>query len=123
MRGRPISVLLSLPLLLACAPPMVPLAGPDDDFKRVSVSVGDTVRVLTKYGERPIFEVTDITEDALVGENQRIPYSEMAFLELKQGRTLDRRQALTAVLVLTAGAVAFERVLESIPPGMGTAPP
>ena len=67
----PVVVALMI-LISGCDTVMVPLSGTNDSPLRLSIAVGDTVRVLTKYGDRPTFEVTDITENALIEGAQQL---------------------------------------------------
>lgn len=107
-------------VLVACQTTMVPVDGTSDDSVRVAVSVGDTVRVLTKYGERPTFEVTSVTEVALVGDDHHIPYNDMAFVEIRHRETKPGNVA-GVILVFAAGAVLVEG-LENVGPGFPSVP-
>lgn len=102
-------------LISGCETVMVPVSGTNDSPLRLSIAVGDTVRVLTKYGDRPTFEVTDITENALIGRDQNIRYDDMAFVE-RRSREATAGNALAVILVIAAGAVAVEGLGE-IGPG------
>lgn len=102
-------------LIAGCATTMVPITDTQESPLRLSIAVGDTVRVLTKYGDRPTFKVTDITETVLIGKNQSIRYDDMAFVE-KQSRQGAKGNALTVILVVVAGAVVVEG-LSGIGPG------
>ena len=116
MRKKYEPVVLALMVLIsACETTMVPISNTDDSPLRLSIAVGDTVRVLTKYGDRPTFEVTDITENALIGRDQNIRYDDMAFVE-RRSREAATGNALAVILVVVAGAVAVEQ-LGKIGPG------
>ena len=109
-------LIFSLLILIAgCETTMVPITDTQGSPVRLSIAVGDTVRVLTKYGDRPTFEVTDITETVLIGKNQSIRYDDMAFVE-KQSRQGSKGNALAVILALVAGAVLVEGLTE-IGPG------
>ena len=101
------AVLAVMVLISACETTMVPISNTNDSPLRLSIAVGDTVRVLTKYGDRPTFEVTDITESALVGRDQSIRYDDMAFIE-KRSRDGTAENVLTVILIVVVGAVAVE---------------
>ena len=59
MGQRPIVLLVLVAHIAAgCVSTMVPVTETDDSPIRVSIAVGDTVRVLTKHGDRPTFRVT-----------------------------------------------------------------
>jgi len=108
MGPRPMVAVVLFALVTAgCATIMVPVANTGDSPIRVSVAVGDTVRVLTKHGDRPTFQVTDITEETLIGDNQSIRYDDMAFVE-KRTRHKAKAIAGGVILVIFAGAVTYE---------------
>lgn len=84
---------------------------------RVEVAVGDTVRVLTKYGERPTFAVTEINADALVGAGRRIPYADMVFVEKLAVSGINTAGAVTLSILGTAVTVLLlddDRIMEGI---------
>lgn len=124
MGTRPIAAIVLLSLLnTSCATRMVPVTDTGDSPVRISVSVGDTVRVLTKHGERPTFQITEITQEALFGEGQRIPYDDMAFVEKRtRKRTASEDVATGAVLVIASGLVVLA-VLGGASLGDFAAPP
>jgi hypothetical protein len=104
-------------LISGCATTMVPVLDTNAAPLRLSIAVGDTVRVLTKYGDRPTFKVLDITEIALIGKDQSIRYDDMAFVE-KKSRKADAESVLAVSLVLALGAVAvdgFGRIAPGFP--------
>jgi len=74
----------------------------------VEVAIGDTVRVLTKYGERPVFEVTEISAEALVGADIRIAYDDMVFVE----RLTVSGIGTTAVVLSIVGSIVVVREFE-----------
>ena len=100
-------VFLLMALISGCVTAMVPVPDTNAAPLRLSIAVGDTVRVLTKYGDRPTFKVLDITETALIGKDQSIRYDDMAFIE-KESRMAASESALGVFLVLALGAVAVE---------------
>lgn len=114
-----ISVVLSV-LLAGCQTTMVPLDGTSDETVRISIAVGDTVRVLTKHGDRPTYEVTSITEDALIGDDYQIRYEDMAFIEKRQ-RGANPGSVVGVILIVAVGAVAVEG-LGNIGPGFPAVP-
>jgi len=116
MQKKLFPVVFALMILISgCQTTMVPVSNTDDSPFRLSIAVGDTVRVLTKYGDRPTFEVIDITENALIGRDQSIRYDDMAFVE-KRTRESSTGNVLVVILVIAAGAVAVEGLGE-IGPG------
>jgi len=113
-RQKPIVVAL-LFLISSCQSTMEPISDTDELPLQLSIAVGDTVRVLTKYGDRPTFEVTEVTEDALTGREQSIRYDDMAFVEKRSGMG-SQGNTLTVILAIVGGAVIVEG-LSNIPPG------
>jgi hypothetical protein len=87
---------------------MKPVADTTEGLVRVELSVGDTVRVLTKSGERPRFRETQIEPDFLEGDDVRIPYDDMVFVEKK----------LVFRKPLAASAVAASVVLVQLADGI-----
>ena len=108
-------VFVVMALNISCETTMVPMSDTNSAPLRLSIAVGDTVRVLTKNGDRPTYEITDITEIALIGKDQNIRYADMAFVEKKSRKAAPER-ALTVFLVLALGAVAVDGIGE-IGPG------
>ena len=90
---------------------MQPVSGTTASEVHVSIFVGDTVRVLTKHGDRQTFEVIEITKETLDGQEQSIRYDEMAFVE-KWGRSQknEDRIAGAVILMLVGGIVVGKTV-------------
>ena len=110
MRKGLVAIVVSFALIaLGCATEMVPVSATIDSPVRVSIVVGDTVRVLTKHGDRLTFRVTEINEDALAGDDESVRYDDMAFVEKRTKRKLgaEERLAAGAFLVVIAGAVTY----------------
>jgi hypothetical protein len=110
-------VLVLIALISGCVTTMEPVPDTNAAPLRLSIAVGDKVRVLTKYGDRPTFKVLDITETALIGKDQSIRYDDMAFVE-KKSRKAASENALAVSLVLALGAVAvdgFGRIAPGFP--------
>ena len=108
MKVRILTALLVVQVVTSfgCAAGMRPASEIDETGEiRVEVAVGDTVRVLTKYGERPTFKLTEIDSEGLAGDGQRIPYSDMVFVE--RLATSPGESAVVA-LFIAAGAVYLE---------------
>ncbi|MDA0992536.1 MAG: hypothetical protein O3A13_02755 [Proteobacteria bacterium] len=89
----------------ACAPVMMPVSNTDESPVNVSIAIGDTVRVLTKYGDRPTFKVTEIMEESLIGKNRDIRYADMAFVEKRVSGSPEGH--VTAVALVIAAGVVF----------------
>ncbi len=84
-RFRVIFVLLALSVA-GCVHTMEPVS--EGTQIRVQLSIGDTVRVLTKDSERLTFRVAALEPDVLVGEDAgdsiRVPYEDIVFLERRE---------------------------------------
>lgn len=103
-------VLLAI-TVVGCAKTMQPISGTESSTIHVSIAVGDTVRVLTKYGDRQTFKVSKITEETLDGEVQSIRYTDMAFVEKRVRAVRNENEvAAHAILVLIGGAVAVQSI-------------
>ena len=126
MRKYQIPLILVLTALFAgCGTVMEPISNTDESQIRISIAVGDTVRVLTKYGDRPTFEVTDITDKSLIGKNVDIRFADMAFLEKRTSGIpndgIPPDGVLSAVVVVNVGMVVLEGLATvGAAAGMGT---
>jgi|KBSMisStaDraftv2_1062788.scaffolds.fasta_scaffold151532_2 hypothetical protein len=68
---------------------------------RPDVKSGESVVVTRKDGTRQTFTVLKVEDDALVGHNTRVPYTDMSSLEVKRA---DGSKGKTALIV---GAVVL----------------
>jgi hypothetical protein len=99
-----------------CVHTMEPVSS-EQEQTRVELSVGDTVRVLTKDSQRRIFRIESIEPDALAGKDAKgndvtAAYSDIVFIERRTfspGRTAALSAAgvmATVLLIVTVeGAV------------------
>ena len=96
------STVKNVPVLLVCllsACAYQPIS-PTADGISGAVSVGDTVRVTTRDGQRQTFVVTSVDAAAVRGEGSAIPYAQIAQMERRE---INRPVVWTLVAV---GAVA-----------------
>ena len=86
-----------------------------DDGKRgvTTLAVGDTVEVVTVDATKLEFKISAIEEDALLGDNVRVPIEDVRTISVRQLNVGRSRMALVAI-VLTAASIY---ALQSIPPG------
>ena len=71
------------------------------------VKPGESVVVTKKDGSKQKFRVTRVADDALIGANVRVPYSDMSSLEVERGNGSSSRTALiVGAAVLGAAAIA-----------------
>ena len=84
----------------------VPLG--DAPPQTLSVPVGEQVRVTRKDGSKQSFKVTAVEPDALVGDNVRVRYDEIATLEVRQR---DRDKSIGLLVVSMIGAVVVTAIL------------
>ena len=69
--------MLSMALLTACGWAPKHEIKPKPNYIQAGVQPGDTVEIETANGDKLEFEVKDVTADAVVGEQQRVPFSEI----------------------------------------------
>ena len=99
-----------------CANTMQPISETESSTVRVSVVVGDTVRVLTKNGDRQTFKVTEITEETLDGKEQSIRYDAMAFVEKRvSDRKKEDKIAASVIFTMIGGILIGDALF-----GVGT---
>jgi hypothetical protein len=82
----------------------VSIPAPDNPSSLSSVKVGDKVVVKTKNGKEKSFKVHAVEPDALVGPFERVPYADMASLNVehvRKGPTI----ALVAIALLVVGSL------------------
>jgi hypothetical protein len=103
--NRVVALLVTVSYLAGCANLQnVPLG---QSIVHPEVEVGESVVVTTKTGEKKTFTVTAVENDALVGSNARVPYAEMARLDVERGgMTPGKRGLLIGAAVLGVIAVA-----------------
>jgi len=90
-------VVLCLIAVAACVHTMEPVS--EGQQIRVQLSVGDTVRVLTKDSQRRVFKIVSLESDAMTGEDVRVPYADIVFLE-RRTFSPERTAAASAAGVL-----------------------
>ena len=78
------------------------------------VSVGDTVKIITKQPNSFEFEITDISEDALIGEDVEIAFADIWKLQKKEvdkatsaGVSIAIAWGAALMVAMVALAVAF----------------
>ena len=73
-----------------------------------AVKVGDTVEATTRDGAKKQFKVTAVEADALVGEDARVAYQDMASLRVKQEASSDSKKTtwLVVGLIAAVGVIA-----------------
>lgn len=100
----------------ACTATMRQVPFDADGSVAANVAVGDTVRILTKNGDRQSFKVTDITMRTLIGEDVEIAFSDIEIIE-KRISGVNGKGATTAMLAIAAGALIVVG-LSKVPPGI-----
>jgi hypothetical protein len=102
---RAVAMIVTVSYLAGCASVQnIPLGS---SFSHGNVQVGQSVVVTTKAGEKKSFTVTSVDSDALVGDNARVPYAEMARLDVKRdGMSPGKKGLLIGAAVLGVIAVA-----------------
>lgn len=78
--------------------------------ERPSVNAGESVVVKTTSGQTRKFTVTAVEDDALVGKDVRVPYSEIASLDV--ARPGEHKKMSTGLIVgIVVGVVALAAAL------------
>ena len=76
-------------------------------IERPSVNVGDSVVVKTTSGQTRKFTVTSVDNDALVGKDVRVPYAEMAKLDVARAGEHKMSTGLIVGIVVGVAALAL----------------
>jgi hypothetical protein len=76
-------------------------------IERPSVNVGESVVVKTTSGQTRKFTVTSVEDDALVGKNVRVPYAEMASLDVSRAGGHKMSTGLVVGIVVGVAALAL----------------
>ena len=85
----------------------VPLSQAGQSVERPAIKAGESVVVTKKDGTKQKFKVLKVEDDALVGQNVRISYADMASLEAQRSDGMPGNKALLiGGLVLGAVVIA-----------------
>ncbi len=100
----PICLLLILisVLTLSCAPTYVPVK-PEPLYINAMIYAGDTIKVTTKDNKDYEFVVVEITEDAIIGETDKVLINNIHQLQVvteSSGEKTGRRSAVTILTTL-----------------------
>jgi hypothetical protein len=76
-----------------------------DRVERPAVNVGESVVVHTTGGQTRKFTVTSVEDDALVGKGVRVPYAEMASLDVS--RTGEHKMSTGLIVGIVVGVAAL----------------
>jgi hypothetical protein len=85
----------------------VALAHSGDRIERPSVNVGESVVVKTTSGQTRKFTVTAVEDDALVGAGVRVPYAEMASLDVSRQGEHKMKTGVIVGIVVGVAALAL----------------
>jgi hypothetical protein len=83
----------------------VPVRNADQTVARPAVSVGESVVVTTRSGEKKQFTVTAVEEDALVGSSERVAYADMQQLDVRRSEG-GKKGLIIGAVVLGVAAIA-----------------
>src|SRR3982750_4377073 len=78
-------------------------------IERPSVNVGESVVVKTTGGQTRKFTVTSVEDDALVGKGVRVPYAEIASLDV--GRAGEHKMSTGLIVGIVVGVAALALAL------------
>ncbi|HEV7609755.1 MAG TPA: hypothetical protein VGO61_20640 [Steroidobacteraceae bacterium] len=86
----------------------VPLTQHDQTISRPDVKVGESVVVTKKGGAQQKFTVTGVEDAALVGKNVRVPYADIASLDVQRadGSHMSKKGLIIGAVIVGALAVA-----------------
>lgn len=76
---------------------------PDPVNIKSVIKPGDTVIVMTKDNQETEFVVTEVTDEAIVGENQKVLFTDIAKL---QEQTVSAGENFGIITLMTIGAAA-----------------
>jgi len=76
-------------------------------IERPSVNVGESVVVKTTSGQTKKFTVTSVEDDALVGNGVRVPYAEMAKLDVSRAGEHKMSTGMIVGIVVGVAALAL----------------
>jgi len=76
-------------------------------IERPAVNVGESVVVKTTSGQTRKFTVTSVEDDALVGKGVRVPYAEMASLDVSRAGEHKMSTGLIVGIVVGVAALAL----------------
>lgn len=88
----------------------------EDDGQAYRLSVGDRVEVITADVKVYRFKITDITETALIGGDESVPFKEIRLVK-RESIDEERAHAIKALSVLyTITAAGFVLIAQMPPP-------
>jgi capsular polysaccharide biosynthesis protein len=84
MYSRFVSVFLCILLASGCSTVTPVEMTPEQVQKKISIGVGDTVKIATSNGEVYNFKVTAVTNQQILGDDIEIPIEEVVAIETKE---------------------------------------
>ena len=84
----------------------VPVAQTQQGSVRPNVEVGESVVVTKKDGAKQKFKVSAVNDDALVGQNVRVPYADIASLQVERSDGSHTKAILIGAAIVGAIAIA-----------------
>ncbi len=84
----------------------VPLAQSQQGSAKPNVEVGESVVVTKKDGAKQKFKVSAVNDDALVGQNVRVPYGDIASLQVERSDGSHTKAILIGAAIVGAIAIA-----------------
>jgi len=84
----------------------VPLAQTQQGSARPTVEVGESVVVTKKDGAKEKFKVSAVNDDALVGQNVRVPYGDMASLQVQRSDGSHKTAIIVGAAIVGALVIA-----------------
>jgi hypothetical protein len=114
---RIFKMLLIISVMTACTAKRVIEITPEQLQKQISsgqlIQQGDIVKITTTDSKVYEFEVTEVTDDAIVGDNTSVPINVLSSLELRR-KVMVGKEGVKAVsfviLIMMSGGAAFAPV-------------
>lgn len=92
----------------------VAIPSPENPALLPAVKVGDTVDITTKTTGHKTFEITAVEADALVGKGVRVPYADMATLNVKRIRKGPTAALIVGIVFVVGSFIAGAQAADAI---------
>lgn len=96
-KAQRVTTFILICLLAGCA--MQPISGPQDDPRQMAVHEGDTLRILTKDGQRRTVKVTQIDSTGVGSKEEHILFSDMVLVERRDLSEPDAAKTGTGIVL------------------------
>ena len=104
---RALAALVALTYALTACTSLQGVPMPTEPGNAPAVKVGERVEVTNSHGETLRFKVTSMEPDALVGKDVRVPYSEIAILQVERNDSAQTATVWIVVGVIVTGLLIY----------------